>query len=1196
MSGSYHIGQNKTFSSINSAINALHQQGINGPVTLLLDSGVYFEQLSFHQISGTSINQSVTLKSVTGNAEDAIIRYSANNIYTNYILKFNGASHLKFENLSIIYNGTSSTGRIVDFLNVAKDIEFNGVHFKTNSLFSPSSQNEIFNKNDNSGFVQDIRIVNCILEGGNNPISISNGQNISNNLPSLELSNCEISNGHGELISLSNFKNVKILNNKLTSEHYENISTAIKCINTDQNLLIKGNYILPNKLSTGLKISGCDFSSANPGIVANNFIHRNYNSSAVIVSATHLKILHNTIHVSGSTSIANNIYINSYSSSITLKNNMLSNEAQGALINSAIPYGYLDSDYNNYFTNGNYLIASAMYGSYTSLNSWQNMSNDDLHSSTIDPQYFFPFDMHMRNPALNNTGVAISEIDDDIDGDPRSTTSPDIGADEFTAVQNDIALIDIYTENQNPCLAYENIHVKVQNRGMYPINLSNTPLNISGASVGQNPQNFNATAIMSGIIPKDSFMDIVIQQQYNMSQSGAYLFNIQASLSQDNNPANNTITNYSIHNNSINQFPHYQTFDMIGDINQTPWSAENTSSYMWKVGSGMILNNSGPLVDHTSGSSYGNYFYTENNAIVANQEAILESPCFQSQSLNKPALLFYYHMYGNGIGTLKIELLQNGQWNTIQTIQGQQQPTAISPWQKAQINLKPFGSWDKIRFKAIQGNQLNGIIALDDIVVGELPTANVSGNFKLCVNDSYTLKIENGSTAIWKKIPQNVVVSTSDSLVVSQAGNYSVQITDSWGFENTDTINIQQVQAPQLSILGSENICKNADKLITKVQLSNYSQLQWTSTGDGIFSNPQSLHPTYTPGTQDLNNSQIYIQVHANGIGTCPSVDGILTAQLINPPTANAGIDKAIDCNNSQAVGIGTSGNTNLLYQWSPSQYLSNSNTANPNAQPNKPMDYVLTVIDPVGMCMAKDSVHIGLINGPNLQHTQDTAICSGESLNLQASGGLSYLWSNNSTNNSITVSPTQSSQFWVKTFKNQCFDSASILVKVNPLPVVDLGNDTVLCTNSYITLSIDSGLQGLWNNFVHGQSLFYNTGQYAHQNLIWVEATDENNCSTTDTIYLDIQICNGLEESTASKVQIYPNPTQDKLNIELEQNHADCSVYLYNALGQLMLKQKIQKAQQMQHLSLHSFSKGLYFLVIQEKGKAIQKHKIIKE
>jgi hypothetical protein len=76
-----------------------------------------------------------------------------------------------------------------------------------------------------------------------------------------------------------------------------------------------------------------------------------------------------------------------------------------------------------------------------------------------------------------------------------------------------------------------------------------------------------------------------------------------------------------------------------------------------------------------------------------------------------------------------------------------------------------------------------------------------------------------------------------------------------------------------------------------------------------------------------------------------------------------------------------------------------------------------------------------------------------------------------------------------------------------------------------------------------------------------------------------DMQIYTiGITETTANSFRLYPNPTNGKLNITME-NAMDAEIKIYSLIGNLLLKQKTMQIST--NIDLSSFAKGVYFVNI---------------
>lgn len=115
--------------------------------------------------------------------------------------------------------------------------------------------------------------------------------------------------------------------------------------------------------------------------------------------------------------------------------------------------------------------------------------------------------------------------------------------------------------------------------------------------------------------------------------------------------------------------------------------------------------------------------------------------------------------------------------------------------------------------------------------------------------------------------------------------------------------------------------------------------------------------------------------------------------------------------------------------------------------------------------CTGTDQVTIQYTPVPTVQLGNDTALCDGSTLNLSVPGtGYTYLWQDGSTNPTFLVNGP--GLYWVEAEASNCTARDSIQVDYNPMPTVQLGNDTTLCDGG--SLLLDATVPGatyLWQD-----------------------------------------------------------------------------------------------------------------------------------
>ncbi|MFN7831456.1 MAG: beta strand repeat-containing protein, partial [Bacteroidota bacterium] len=175
------------------------------------------------------------------------------------------------------------------------------------------------------------------------------------------------------------------------------------------------------------------------------------NSSALTTVAGGIDIYHNSINMYGAYSYTTNcitaaLYAGSSASNLKLVNNIFTNSmnntnASGTASKNYAVYSvagagaYSVINSNDYFVSGSQGVLGFLGSDLTTLAQIRTATGQDLSSYSITPNFASDTDLHLvagTNDCLDNGGVGVG-IAVDFDGQSRSTTTPDIGADEFSS-------------------------------------------------------------------------------------------------------------------------------------------------------------------------------------------------------------------------------------------------------------------------------------------------------------------------------------------------------------------------------------------------------------------------------------------------------------------------------------------------------------------------------------------------------------------------------------------------------------------------------------------------------------------------------------------------------------------------------------------------------------------------------------------
>lgn len=147
------------------------------------------------------------------------------------------------------------------------------------------------------------------------------------------------------------------------------------------------------------------------------------------------------------------------------------------------------------------------------------------------------------------------------------------------------------------------------------------------------------------------------------------------------------------------------------------------------------------------------------------------------------------------------------------------------------------------------------------------------------------------------------------------------------------------------------------------------------------------------------------------------------------------------------------------------------------------------------------DSSNVSILEGTNAD------LCAGTTLTLNATGANNYLWSTNSTTNSITIS--NANQYFVTDTTNHCFpDTAFIQVNLITQPTVIISeNDTTICQGETLILHANGANNYIWNNSQTTDSISVITSgtYFVYSNLPCPSDTDSVVVSVNQPINVSI-------------------------------------------------------------------------------------------
>jgi gliding motility-associated-like protein len=379
--------------------------------------------------------------------------------------------------------------------------------------------------------------------------------------------------------------------------------------------------------------------------------------------------------------------------------------------------------------------------------------------------------------------------------------------------------------------------------------------------------------------------------------------------------------------------------------------------------------------------------------------------------------------------------------------------------------------------------------AMKTLTVNPKPTVGAGGNKAICSGSSATLTASGAATYAWTPGgTTGVALSVSPTATTK----YYVTGTDANGCTNIDSATVTVNPKPVVSAGSNTSICPGGSATLTASGATTYAWSPSTglsvATGTSVTATP-SATTTYTVTGTDANG--------------CVNTANVTVAVNTNPTVAVNG--PAAICIGASASLTASGANS---FTWTPSTGLSCANCANPTATPTTTTTYTVTGTSGVG-CTATTTYTITVNPKPIVHTSGDTAICTGASATLRASGATTYSWTpGTGSGSSFTVNPTTTTKYIVTgTDANGCTNRDSATVTVNPLPVVSAGSNTSICPGGNTTLTATGAATYAWSpatglSATTGATV---TATPAATTTYTVTGTNANGCVSTANVTVSV-------------------------------------------------------------------------------------------
>ncbi len=556
-----------------------------------------------------------------------------------------------------------------------------------------------------------------------------------------------------------------------------------------------------------------------------------------------------------------------------------------------------------------------------------------------------------------------------------------------------------------------------------------------------------------------------------------------------------------------------------------------------------------------------------------------------------------------GTGTVTLKIVATSNNGQPLTYQWYKDGSAISGGTNENVDVSEEGDY---YCKLTAGtDELDSDVANVSIVT---LNPQLDDNASVCDGETLTLDPGTFDSYAWS----DDASTTTQTLDVSEAGTYTVTVTDANGCTATDFTDVTVVSV-EINLTDTVYNCDLETITLSSPMFDSYSWSNGETTQEIEVSEQNTYYLTVTSGActgvdstylKNVSSPEFTLgedttTCNSSVILTCPDNTGNATfvwttsettqnIEVTTDGTYGVTMTNEFGCEASDEIevaflsglevdihtpdtlhacgvepevldaGVGT------VWEWSTG---ADTQTIEIDDQDW----YYVTVTDENG-CQGNDSVFVDYHTLPTIDLGSDKADCFGNTITINAPSAASWAWSTSETTQSIN--PTESGVYTCTiTDGNGCTAADSLTVTVYPLPDVDLGDDITVTNDKFFTIGVDGGeVDYEWSNgattshlVIDASTLSLGTHNYS------VTVTTLRGCEDSDDIVVTVIEPSAVPENIKNAVTITPNPTNGIFRVEGNVN----DIQIYDNIGKLVLRTRNNS------IDISNYPAGVYFVKV---------------
>ncbi|MBK6967331.1 MAG: T9SS type A sorting domain-containing protein [Bacteroidales bacterium] len=431
--------------------------------------------------------------------------------------------------------------------------------------------------------------------------------------------------------------------------------------------------------------------------------------------------------------------------------------------------------------------------------------------------------------------------------------------------------------------------------------------------------------------------------------------------------------------------------------------------------------------------------------------------------------------------------------------------------------------------------------------------------------------------------------------------------------DSTSSLTLSLVAVPAVFAGDAAEICDGDGYSAASATAVNYTGMEWISSGTGIFDDPTSLTPRYTPSAEDIAAGNVSLTLRAwNDV--CAPVESVVAITIRPLPTPTIGGLNQI-CINQTGIEY-TAATTTNTYVWEiAGGTITNGQTSSTATVTWDVAGEGVLVLTETNEFGCSQNIEYGVIVNPLPAPVIDgnALVCANSQLVVYSAPqveGDNYEWMitggevvAGAGTHEISVNWGENGQGMLSLMQTNtattCAAGAEYNVVINS-PVITLGNDTTICITHLLNVMIDDNYASYsWSNGNTTNSIMINAAEQGVNSTSYaLTVTDVNGCEGEASIMVTVDACAGIgENNTTTGISIFPNPSKGEFTLDIANapiGHANLSVV--NSAGEIVYANRlnITRSSQRENISLNIDS-GVYFLKVETLNGVVTQKLVIK-